>query len=141
MRTGRAPAIGAVGGPRVSVLSRAGDTYRLRVTPGRGARSITLRVERPIIEATAEAAGMRPVTVPVTGTRVGTWPGEVRFRGMPARGAEITLRVPGVGAGLTAISESDGFFAVPGFVPMPPGLVPATREDGGLVAITRTYQL
>ncbi|MFD0469289.1 M20/M25/M40 family metallo-hydrolase [Nonomuraea thailandensis] len=174
--TGRAPAVD-VDGPRVRVVGKDGDTYRLRVTAGRGARSLTLRVERPIVEASARAAGMRPVTVPVTGARANTWPGEVRFRGIPQDGAEITIRVAGAteaagsgatgaagsgaaraageakadgagaagaGAGglrVTAIGERDGFAAVPGFTPMPQGLVAATREDGGLVAITRTYRL
>ncbi|MEV4224906.1 M20/M25/M40 family metallo-hydrolase [Nonomuraea sp. NPDC049725] len=140
--TGRAPAVDARG-PRVTVLSRDGDTYRLKVVAGKGARSITLRTERPITEAGAGVAGARPVTVPVTGARAKTWPGEVRFRGLPESGAEITLRVPGAEAGfrLTAISETDGLSSVPGFAPRPPGLIPATREDGGIVAITRTYRL
>ncbi|WP_043621731.1 M20/M25/M40 family metallo-hydrolase [Nonomuraea candida] len=159
--TGRAPAVEA-DGPTVSVLSKSGDTYRLKVTAGRGARSLTLRVERPIVEATARAAGLRPVTVPVTGVRANTWPGELRFRGIPRGGVELTLRVAGGAAGspasgttggtasgtadagglrVTAIGERDGFAAVPGFTPMPPGLVAATREDGGIVAITRTYRL
>ncbi|WP_281282653.1 hypothetical protein [Nonomuraea terrae] len=41
---------------------------------------------------------------------------------------------------MTAISETDGLDAVPGYVPGPPSLVAATREDGGLVAVTRTYR-
>nr|SBO90734.1 Peptidase, M20/M25/M40 family [Nonomuraea gerenzanensis] len=139
--TGRAPAVD-VDGPRVRVLGKDGGTYRLRISAGRGARSLTLRVERPIAEVTAKADGMRAVTVPVTGVRANTWPGEVRFRGIPAGGAEITVRVMGEGElRMTAIGERDGFAAVPGFTPMPPGLVAATREDGGLVAITRTYRL
>ncbi|AQZ68180.1 Peptidase, M20/M25/M40 family [[Actinomadura] parvosata subsp. kistnae] len=139
--TGPAPAVD-LDGPRVTVLRQDGGTYRLRVTAGRGARSLTLRVERPVVEATAKADGMRAVTVPVTGTRANTWPGEVRFRGIPAGGAEITLKVVGTGElRVTAIGERDGFASVPGFAPMPAGLVAATREDGGLVAITRTYRL
>ncbi|MEU0572213.1 hypothetical protein ABZ297_43375 [Nonomuraea sp. NPDC005983] len=137
--TGAAPAI-RTDGPRVSVLARGGGTIRLRVSAGRGARSVTLRVDRPIIEATASTGGTGPVTLPVTGTRVNTWPAEIRFRGIPARGAQITLRVPGADRiRLTAIGETDGLGAVPGFVPRPPGLVAATREDGDLVAVTRTY--
>ncbi|MEV4108710.1 M28 family peptidase [Nonomuraea sp. NPDC049695] len=137
--TGPAPAIRAAE-PRVTVLSRDGDRVRLRVTAGRAARSITLRVERPITGATAAAAGMSPVSVDVTGTRANTWPGEIRFRGLPDTGAEITMRVPQGGRfRVTAIAESDGFRQVPGFVPRPAGVVAATREDGDLVAVTRTY--
>ncbi|MEV0203015.1 hypothetical protein AB0H81_42165, partial [Nonomuraea sp. NPDC050691] len=94
---------------------------------------------RPITRATAAARGLAPVTVPVTGTRTGTWPGEVRFRGLPASGADITLRVAGPGpVRVTAIAETDGLRAVPGFTAMPPSLVASTREDGGLMAVTRT---
>lgn len=76
----------------------------------------------------------------MTGTRARTWPGEIRFRGIPSRGARITLKIPGTRtARLTAIAETDGFTAVPGFVPRPPELVASTREDGELVAVTRTY--
>ncbi|MBN6052481.1 M28 family peptidase, partial [Nonomuraea sp. RK-328] len=137
--TGPAPAATAAA-PRLTLLGREGDKVRLRVRAERGARSITLRVERPITGATAAARGLTPVTVPVTGTRAGTWPGEVRFRGLPASGAEITLRVAGPGpVRVTAIAETDGLRAVPGFTAMPPSLVASTREDGGLMAITRTY--
>ncbi|MFD1930855.1 MULTISPECIES: M28 family peptidase [Nonomuraea] len=139
--TGAAPAVQA-DGPRVSVLARRGDTFRLRVTAGRGARSVTLRLDQPITEVTASAAEMDAVTVPVSGTRVNTWPAEIRFRGIPAKGALITVRVPGAGrVRLTAIAETDGLAAVPGFTPRPPGLVAATREDGDLIAITRTFTL
>ncbi|MFC4011961.1 M28 family peptidase [Nonomuraea purpurea] len=140
--TGPAPAIKAAG-PRVTVLSRDGDTVSLRLDAGRTARSLTLRVERPITEVTAAATGLTSVTIPVTGTRAGTWPGEVRFRGLPDSGVvRLTLRVPQGGRfRVTAIAESDGHLAVPGYVPRPPGLVAATREDGDLVAITRTYTL
>ncbi|SDK69520.1 Peptidase family M28 [Nonomuraea maritima] len=138
--TGPASAIDA-DGPRVELLSRGDGGYRLRVTPGRGARSVTLRVERPITGATAQVRGTRPVAVEVTGVRANTWPGEVRFRGLPASGAVITLRATGTGPlRVTAISETDGLTSAPGYVPRPPGLVAATREDGDLVAVTRTYR-
>ncbi|MBB5139168.1 hypothetical protein HNP84_008931 [Thermocatellispora tengchongensis] len=137
--TGPAPAADAPA-PALTLLGRDGDTVRLRVTAGRGARSITLRVERPITGATAAGPGLTPVTIPVTGTRVNTWPGEVRFRGLPATGVEITLRVPGTGkVRITAIAETDGLRTVPGFTAAPPELVASTREDGGLMAVTRTY--
>ncbi|MCP2345624.1 M28 family peptidase [Nonomuraea roseoviolacea] len=137
--TGPAPAAPAAA-PRLTLLGREGGTIRLRVRAGRGARSVTLRVERPITGATAAARGLTPVTVPVTGTRARTWPGEVRFRGLPAGGAEIALRVAGAGpVRVTAVAETDGLRAVPGFAAMPPSLVASTREDGGLTAVTRTY--
>ncbi|MEV6032541.1 M28 family peptidase [Nonomuraea sp. NPDC052116] len=140
--TGRAPAAAGAAEPRVTVLGRDGDTVRLRVTAGRAARSVTLRVERPIAAATAAADGLTPVSVDVTGVRSNTWPGEIRFRGLPDTGAEISLRVPGTDRfWLTAVAETDGLQRVPGFVPRPKGVVAATREDGDLVAVTRTYEI
>ncbi|WP_232835269.1 M28 family peptidase [Actinocorallia populi] len=139
--TGPAPAIQA-DGPRVTVLERRGDTFELRVTPGRGARSVMLRLDRPIARAAVDAGRFGSVGVPVTGTRTGTWPSEVRFRGIPAKGARITLHVPGADRiRLLAVAETDGLAAVPGFVPGPPGLVAATREDGGITAVTRGHVL
>ncbi|MGW0191804.1 M28 family peptidase [Nonomuraea sp. NPDC003201] len=140
--TGRAPAAAGAAEPRVTVLGRDGDTVRLRVTAGRAARSVTLRVERPIAAATAAADGLTPMSVDVTGVRANTWPGEIRFRGLPDTGAEISLRVPGTDRfRLTAVAETDGLQRVPGFVPRPKGVVAATREDGDLVAVTRTYEI
>ncbi|MEU6723220.1 M28 family peptidase [Nonomuraea wenchangensis] len=138
--TGPAPTLDRAAGPRLTVLRRDGDRVELRVSAGRAARSLTLRIERPITEATAVTAGAAPVTVRVAGARANTWPGEVRFRGLPDAGARVTLRVQGADkVRITAIAETDGLAAVPGFVPRPPELVAATREDGELIAITRTY--
>ncbi|MFI0419894.1 M28 family peptidase [Spongiactinospora sp. 9N601] len=137
--TGPAPAITA-DGPRVTLLERHGDTLTLQVSAGKGARSVTIRLDRPITRVTASAAGFGSAAVPVTGTRTATWPAEIRFRGIPARGARLTVRVAGTGpVRLTAIAETDGLTTVPGFQPRPPGLVTATREDGDLTAVTRTY--
>ncbi|NRQ31925.1 M28 family peptidase [Nonomuraea sp. NN258] len=139
--TGRAPAIAAEG-PRADVLDYRGGTLKLRVSAGRGARSVTLRLDRPITHAGVSAGRFGTVSVPVTGTRTGTWPAEIRFRGIPAGGAQITVRVPGQDrVRLTVIAETDGLAGVPGFVPRPPELVAATREDGDLTAITRGYTL
>ncbi|MEU4508606.1 M28 family peptidase [Nonomuraea wenchangensis] len=138
--TGPAPTLDRAAGPRLTVLRRDGDRVELRVSAGRAARSLTLRIERPITEATAVTAGAAPVTVRVAGARANTWPGEVRFRGLPDAGARIILRVQGADqVRITAIAETDGLAAVPGFVPRPPELVAATREDGELIAVTRTY--
>ncbi|RJL24166.1 M28 family peptidase [Bailinhaonella thermotolerans] len=135
--TGPAPAIDAAG-PRVAVLGRGGGVLRLRVWAGEGARSVTLRLDRPVGGAAVSAGRFGSVSVPVTGTRTGTWPAEVRFRGIPAEGAAISVRVPdGERVRLVAIGETDGLSGVPGFVPRPPALVAATREDGDMIAVTR----
>ncbi|WP_336208681.1 M28 family peptidase [Nonomuraea sp. LPB2021202275-12-8] len=141
LRTGPAPAITA-DGPRAAVLAHSGDLLKLHVTAGKGARSVTLRLDQPITHATASAGRYGSVSVSVTGTRAGTWPAEIRFRGIPAQGVQITVRVADADRiRLTAIAETDGLTAVPGFVPRPPDLVAATREDGDLTAVTRSYTL
>ncbi|MFF3669483.1 M20/M25/M40 family metallo-hydrolase [Microtetraspora malaysiensis] len=139
--TGPAPAIIA-DGPRATVIAYDGRTLKLHVTAGRGARSVTLRLDRPMTRATAAAGRFGSVSIPVSGTRAGTWPAEIRFRGIPASGVQITVRLPDSDRiRVTAIAETDGFSAVPGFLPRPAGLVAATREDGDLVAVTRGYTL
>ncbi|WP_291418744.1 hypothetical protein [Actinophytocola sp.] len=136
--TGPAPDIDAEG-PDVEVRSRTGGTVTVRVTSRRDAVALTLRVDAPITEATATVAGGAPVTVAVEGTRAGTWPGEIRFRDLPAAGVELTLRTS---AGrLTAIDETRGLTGVPGFEPRPPDVVAGTRDDGDLVAVARTVDL
>ncbi|WP_433248377.1 M28 family peptidase [Streptosporangium sp. CA-135522] len=139
--TGRAPAI-AADGPRATVLAHNGHTLKLHVIAGKGARSVTLRLDRPITRATAAVGRFGSVSVPVTGTRAGTWPTEIRFRGIPTQGVQITVRVAQADRiRVTAIAETDGLSTVPGFLPRPPGLVAATREDGDLIAVTRSYTL
>ncbi|WP_185844414.1 hypothetical protein [Nonomuraea sp. WAC 01424] len=139
--TGQAPAITAEG-PRADVLAYRGDTLKLHVSAGKGTRSVTLRLDQPIAHATASAGRFGSASVPVTGARAGTWPSEIRFRGIPARGVQIAVRIPERDRiRLTLIAETDGLTTVPGFVPRPPDLVAATREDGDLTAVTRSYTL
>ncbi|SDG47492.1 Peptidase family M28 [Sinosporangium album] len=139
--TGPAQVI-AVGGPRVEILAHSGDALKLHVTAGKRARSVTLRFDQPITQAIASAGRFGSASVPVTGTRAGTWPSEIRFRGIPAQGVQITVRIPHMDRiRLTAIAETDGLSTVPGFVSRPPNLVAATREDGDLIAVTRSYTL
>ncbi|MCA2229395.1 M28 family peptidase [Nonomuraea aurantiaca] len=139
--TGPAPVIAAAS-PRAAVLAHSEGTLKLHVTAGKGARSVTLRLDQPITHVTASAGRFGSASVPVTGTRAGTWPSEIRFRGIPAQGVQITLRIPEADRiRLTVIGETDGLTGVPGFAPRPPHLVAATREDGDLIAVTRGYTL
>jgi hypothetical protein len=110
---------------------------RLRVLPRRGPSSVTLRLDVPITAATAEVVGEEPVAGTITGTRTGTWPGEVRFRDLPREGVVLTVRVPDGPLRVTAIEETHGL-DVPGFRPRPPDVQAGLREDGDLVAVTRT---
>jgi hypothetical protein len=121
--------------------SRTSDTLRLHVSSRRGATGMTLRIERPISEVTARSPGSAPVTVPVTGVRAGTWPGEIRFRDLPTQGVDIEVRLPPGPVRVTAIDETHGLEDAPGFVARPPDVEAGTREDGDLVAVTRTVAL
>jgi hypothetical protein len=134
--TGQAVPIRAEG-PAVTG-SRTGDTLRLHVSSRRGASGMTLRIERPISEASARAPGSAAVTVPVAGMRAGTWPGEIRFRDLPPEGVDIDMRLPPGPVRVTAIDETHGLAHAPGFVARPPDVEAGTREDGDLVAVTRT---
>lgn len=136
--TGPAGRIDAAG-PRVTVRARAGDTVALHVASARAARSLTLRIDRPITAAAAVVPGHAPVGVEVSGERADTWPGEIRFRDLPAEGVELTFRTaPGAPVRVTAIDETFGLDTAPGFHPRPADLVAGTREDGDRVAVTTT---
>ncbi|WP_067481265.1 M20/M25/M40 family metallo-hydrolase [Actinomadura hibisca] len=138
--TGPAPTTRAAT-PRVKVLSRTANTITFWATAP-GAQSLTLRTERPITEASATARGLRPVRITVSGKRARTWPGEIRFRDLPPSGVKITIRVPNPAPlRLTAMAETPGLPTVSGHTPRPAGLVAATREDGDLTTVTRTYRL
>ncbi|NKY51762.1 M28 family peptidase [Nocardia vermiculata] len=139
--TGRAEPL-ALDGPTIEVRGRDGDSVTMHVTPRRSASSMVLRIDHPIDRAAATVAGMRPVSVAVSGVRAETWPGEIRFRDIPPEGADITVRTPGATRiRVTAIEETHGLAAAPGFRPRPGSLVASTREDGDSIAVTRTYEL
>ncbi|MFI6925815.1 hypothetical protein ACIBIZ_38150 [Nonomuraea spiralis] len=112
------------------------------MSAGKGTRSVTLRLDQPIAHATASAGRFGSASVPVTGARAGTWLSEIRFRGIPARGVQIAVRIPERDRiRLTLIAETDGLTTVPGFVPRPPDLggrcparrlrFPVVRQPGG----------
>ncbi|GIG92175.1 aminopeptidase [Plantactinospora endophytica] len=137
--TGAASTIDAPG-PQVTLRSRTIDSVTVHVASPRGAPSVTLRTEVPIVGATATMPGEAPVSAVVEGTRANTWPGEIRFRGLPAEGVEITVRIGTPDAfRLTAIDETHGLEDAPGFVHRPANLVAGTREDGDIVAVATTF--
>jgi hypothetical protein len=136
--TGPAPALD-LEGPAVEVRARTRDSVTVRVTSPRAAPNLTVRVDAPITGVTATVAGAEPVTVGVEGTRGETWPGEIRFRDLPADGVELTIRT--TAHRLTAVDETRGLTDVPGFEPRPADLTAAPRDDGDLVSVARTYDL
>jgi hypothetical protein len=125
-----------VPGPQLSGQWEGG-LLRLRVAPARGPSAVTVRLDAPITEVTATVPGLEPVRRPVTGTRTGTWPAEIRFRDLPRAGVELLVRVPPGPLRVTAIEETHGLDAA-GSRPRPADVVAGLREDGDLVAVTRT---
>jgi hypothetical protein len=135
--TGEAPAIDATG-PEVTAVRRAGTTVTFRVRSTRGASSVVLRLNAPITGVTARIGDHPEVSTAVTGTRKNTWPGEIRLRDLPAEGATITVTTKGGNLRVTAIDETLG---LPETTPRPDTTTPSTREDGGVTAVARTYDL
>ena len=124
--------------PEVTDIARNGDTVTFHVRSPRNAPSITLRLNAPITEATAEVADGTRVSTAVDGTRKNTWPAEIRFQDLPAEGATFTVRT--ASTRLTVIDQTDGF--PPLDTPERPAATTAsTREDGDVTAVARTYPL
>lgn len=131
----------ALAGPEIEMRRRDGDTVTLRVRSPRAASSLVLRIDQRIDRVGVAVAGTAPVELAVTGARADTWPGEIRFRDLPAEGVEFTVRTPGATRiRVTAIDETHGLAAAPGFRPRPDDAVPSIREDGELIAVTRTFE-
>ncbi|NUP25619.1 MAG: M28 family peptidase [Nocardia sp.] len=128
-------------GPEVAVQRRDGETVSMRVRSPRAASSVVLRIDHRVDRVIAAVPGSAPVELTVAGTRAGTWPGEIRFRDLPAAGVEFTVRTPGATRiRVTAIDETHDLAAAPGFRPRPDDSVPSIREDGELIAVTRTFE-
>ncbi|MFI5716557.1 M28 family peptidase [Nocardia sp. NPDC051750] len=131
-----------VEGPRLEVRHRDGDTVTMHVVSPRSAGSLILRIDRPVDLVTAKIPGATPVTVPVSGTRSATWPGEIRFRDLPPEGVDLTVRTPGADrVRVTAMDESHDIDEAPGFRPRPEDTGASIRADGDLVVVARTYEL
>ncbi|MDR3035984.1 MAG: hypothetical protein LBV78_23315 [Kitasatospora sp.] len=131
-----------VEGPKAEVRKRDGDTVTMHVTSPRHASSVVLRFDRPVDQVTATAPGRTPVTVSVAGERSGTWPAQIRFGDLPAEGIDLTLRAPGsTRLRATVIDETHTIAAAPGFRPRPAELVASPRDDGDVIAVTRTVEI
>ncbi len=132
----------ALPGPTIEARHRDGDTVTMRVRSPRAATSLVLRIDHRIDRVVAAVPGAAPVELAVTGVRADTWPGEIRFRDLPAGGIDITVRTPGADRiRVTAIDETHDLAAAPGFRPRPDDTVASIRDDGELIAVTSTFEL
>ncbi|WP_127499857.1 M28 family peptidase [Actinoplanes solisilvae] len=140
VRTGEAQAA-TVPAPLLTVESdtRTGATrtLKMRLTPQRQARLVTLHVARatPVESATVEG---RPV--PVRAVTEGEWGFGFVFHAPPQDGVEVTLTVRATGqVRFRAMDGSDGLSGVPGFKPRPAGVDVVGSHTSELLAVAKTY--
>jgi hypothetical protein len=114
-------------------------TIRLRLTPQRPVRLVTLHVgaESAVTEATV---GGR--SVPTDRTAGGPWGFGFVFHAPPAGGVEITMTVRGTGPlKLRVMDGSDGISTLPGFKPRPADVGVTGSHSSEMLAVARTYRL
>ncbi|WP_422743881.1 M28 family peptidase [Micromonospora sp. WMMD754] len=131
--------------PKLETLAdtRAGDqrTLRVRVTPQRPVRLLTLHVDTTT--ATVRAASVAGREVPVK-AREGRWGFGIVFHAPPPEGVEVTLTLATTGGGpvnLRAMDASDGLSALPGFRARPAGVGVVGSHSSEMLAVARTYPL
>ncbi|MFI7603887.1 M28 family peptidase [Micromonospora sp. NPDC049366] len=141
LRVGPAPAAD-LPAPKLEVLAdttAGGDrTLRLRVTPQRQVRLMSLHVDTTTAAVRrAEVAGR---SVPVE-ARDGRWGFGVVFHAPPAEGIEVTLTVTPTGGpvALRAMDASDGLDALPGFQPRRADVGVVGSHSSEMLAVARTY--
>ncbi|MGC4896610.1 M28 family peptidase [Micromonospora sp. DT31] len=139
------PAVAApLPAPKVETLAdtRTGDqrVLRVRVTPQRQVRLLTLHVDTTT--ATVRAATVAGRDVPVE-PGDGRWGFGVVFHAPPPEGVEITLTLTSTGGpvNLRAMDASDGLSSVAGFRPRPTGVGVVGSHSSEMLAVARTYPL
>ncbi len=131
--------------PKLETLSdtRSGDqrVLRVRVTPQRPVRLLTLHVDTTA--ATVRAATVAGREVPVK-AREGRWGFGVVFHAPPPEGIEVTLTLAPTGDGpvnLRAMDASDGLSSLPGFRARPADVGVVGSHSSEMLAVARTYSL
>ncbi|MEU4422744.1 M28 family peptidase [Actinoplanes sp. NPDC024001] len=143
LRSGPAPAFADLPAPNLTLVAdtRSGDTrtLRVRLTPQRAARFVTLHVshETKVFSATV---GGQPVET--TGEAGGGWNFGIVFHAPPQEGVEVELTVHGTGpVRFRAMDASDNVTEVPGFKPRPEGVGVLGSHSSEMVAVAKTYSL
>ncbi|WBB71055.1 M28 family peptidase [Micromonospora sp. WMMD812] len=143
LRAGPAPAAD-LPAPKLEVLAdttAGGDrTLRLRITPQRQARLLSLHVDTTT--ATVRRAEVAGRSVPVE-ARDGKWGFGVVFHAPPTEGIEVTLAVTPKGGpvALRVMDASDGLDALPGFQPRPADVGVVGSHSSEMLAVARTYPI
>ena len=119
--------------------TRSGDTrqLRLRLTPQRQVRLVTLHVGAGV-EVTSATVGGRAIATDRTAG--GPWGFGFVFHAPPAEGIEILLSVRAqTPVPLRAMDASDGLGGLPGFVARPPDVGVLGSHSSEMLAVARTY--
>ncbi|MFC8847778.1 MULTISPECIES: M28 family peptidase [unclassified Micromonospora] len=115
-------------------------TVRVRITPQRPVRLLTLHVDGATEVESAVVAGR---VVPGGRATGDPWGFGIVFHAPPPEGIEVTL-VVAAGSGPTSLrvmDASDGLDAVPGFRPRPAGVGVVGSHSSEMLAVARTYPL
>ncbi|MEU5723338.1 M28 family peptidase [Micromonospora sp. NPDC047738] len=130
--------------PKLQVLSdtTVGErrTLRVRVTPQRPVRLLSLHVDSTTV---VESSTVDGVALDVGRyTRDHPWGFGMVFHAPPPEGVEITLvMAPGHRPLLRVMDASDGLAGVPGFRPRPPDVGVVGSHSSEMLAVARTYPL
>ncbi|MEV6299175.1 M28 family peptidase [Actinoplanes sp. NPDC051861] len=143
LRSGPAEAA-SLPAPNLTLVTdtRTGDgrTLRLRLTPQRTARFVTLHIAAGTTVTSATVGG-RPVG-DLSGSAGGGWGFGFVFHAPPQDGVEVELTVKGTDpVRLRAMDGSDNLAALPGFRPRPSGVGVLGSHSSELVAVAKTYTL
>ncbi|MEU3456199.1 M28 family peptidase [Micromonospora sp. NPDC006766] len=132
--------------PAVTVLADtaagAERTLRVRVTPKRPVRLLSLHVESGSATVTKASAAGVPLTLkPVPAES--EWGFGLLFHAPPPEGVEVTLtlRMETEKVVLRVMDASDGLSDIPGFRPRPPGVGVAGSHTSEMLAVAHTYSL
>ncbi|MCW3842308.1 M28 family peptidase [Micromonospora yasonensis] len=143
IRIGDAPAV-QLPPPTVTVLSDATAgterTLRVRVTPQRPVRLLSLHVEPD--SATVIRASAAGVPLKIKPTPPGSWWGfGLVFHAPPPEGVEVTLtlRPKTSKVVLRAMDGSDGLDQLPGFRPRPSDVGIVGSHSSEMLAVAKTY--
>ncbi|PTA43065.1 M28 family peptidase [Micromonospora sp. RP3T] len=143
LRAGPAPAA-SLPAPKLETLAddRNGDqrVLRVRVTPQRTVRLLTLHVDTRT--ATVRSASVAGRDVPVK-ARDGRWGFGIVFHAPPPEGVEVTLTLTTSTdtVNLRAMDASDGLSALPGFRQRPATVGVVGSHTSEMLAVAQTYAL
>ncbi|MDZ5444673.1 M28 family peptidase [Micromonospora sp. 4G57] len=132
--------------PKLEVLSDTGDgdvrLLRLRVTPQRQVRLLTVHVDGDTAEVLSAAAEGRMSSFSGPSPNL-PWTAGLTFHAPPPQGIEVALKLlrKDQRVRVRVMDVSDGLDGLPGFRPRPAGVGVAGSHSSDMLAVARTYPL